>query len=167
MKWFLRWIPAAVLSVIIAVLLSFVSQMDLQYAKDLDQNDSQKTVFVQQHIQLSNHNLVDQLSGLSLNHSIRRVDWKGSILSVDLKIDQKSQKIDTYQDMFLLSHFAFSQTDNVNQLLIRIMDANSDEMLLALDGKRQQWDKAQAKQVFEKKLTVYDFLSDSFRIMQY
>ncbi|MBW4082837.1 hypothetical protein [Paenibacillus sp. S150] len=93
---------------------------------------------------LDNDNLVDRLEELPLSLSIDRVGWKGRVLSLDLKVtgnDPEPQEL--YQNMALAISFAFQETANVDQLLLRVVAEDkwldSRRLLLAGDIRRTEW----------------------------
>lgn len=93
---------------------------------------------------LGNDNLVDRLAELPLTLSIDRVGWKGKVLSLDLKVTaNNSEPQELYQNMALVISFAFQETSNVDQLLLRIVAEDqwldSRRLLLAGDIRRSEW----------------------------
>ncbi|WP_379129176.1 hypothetical protein [Paenibacillus sp. sgz500958] len=93
---------------------------------------------------LNENNLVDLLGALPFTLTIDNVGWNNSVLSLDLRVtsnDLEPQQI--YKDMALAISFAFQDTTNVNQLLLRIIAEDkwigSRRMLLAGDIRRTEW----------------------------
>ncbi|MNO24859.1 hypothetical protein D3C76_146880 [compost metagenome] len=93
---------------------------------------------------LGSGNLVDLLEELPLTLSIDRAGWKGNVLTLDLKVtgnDQEPQEL--YQNMARVISFAFQETVNVDQLLLRIVAEDkwldSRRLLLAGDIRRSEW----------------------------
>ncbi|USB34761.1 hypothetical protein [Paenibacillus sp. YPG26] len=95
-------------------------------------------------VDLRENNLVDELAGLPLSVRIAKVNLDQSILSVELKIGEKSyQPSVLYLDMAELIRFAFERTSNVSQLLIRLVAEDkwvgTKHLLLAADVRRGEW----------------------------
>ncbi|WP_310829328.1 hypothetical protein [Paenibacillus pedocola] len=93
---------------------------------------------------LANDNLVDVISKLPFSLDIDSVGWKNQILSLDLKVtgnDHEPQEL--YQNMALAVSFAFQDTENIDQLLLRIVAEDkwldSRRLLLAGDIRRKEW----------------------------
>lgn len=93
---------------------------------------------------LANDNLVDVLSKLPFSLAIDSVGWKTGVLSLDLKVTSNDHEPkELYQNMALAISFAFEDTENVDQLLLRIVAEDkwldSRRLLLAGDIRRQEW----------------------------
>ncbi|MHA6530909.1 hypothetical protein [Paenibacillus sp. BAC0078] len=93
---------------------------------------------------LGNDNLVDRLAELPLTLSIDRVGWKSQVLTLDLKLTANdSEPQELYQNMAMAISFAFQDTTNVDQLLLRIVAEDkwldSRRLLLAGDIRRSEW----------------------------
>ncbi|WNS44488.1 hypothetical protein [Paenibacillus sp. MMS20-IR301] len=95
-------------------------------------------------IQLRNDNLVDALGEIPFSLLIDRVGWENQVLSLDLKVtgnDHEPQEL--YRNMALAISFAFQETDNVNQLLLRVVAEDkwldTRRLLLAGDIRREEW----------------------------
>ncbi|MBB3109278.1 hypothetical protein FHS18_001330 [Paenibacillus phyllosphaerae] len=71
---------------------------------------------------LSNENLVDSIIGQQLKLPIRKAEWKQGVLSLDLAIDTRPDRIDIWMsDLERLLDLSFLQTVNVNRLLVRFV----------------------------------------------
>lgn len=136
------WIGAVILlSVTSVVLLPQVADLDLS----LQQKKGAVETFTGGHnTVLDNDNLVDVLGVLPLTLSIDSVGWENHVLSLDLKVsgnDHEPEEL--YQNMAQAISFAFQETTNVDQLLLRIvvMDKwlDSRRLLLAGDIRRNEW----------------------------
>lgn len=93
---------------------------------------------------LSEDNLVDVISGIPFTLTIDSAGWENGILSLDLKVtgnDHEPREL--YQNMALAISFAFQETENVEQLLLRIVAEDkwldSRRLLLAGDIRRGEW----------------------------
>ncbi|MDF9840328.1 MULTISPECIES: hypothetical protein [unclassified Paenibacillus] len=93
---------------------------------------------------LADENIVDTLSSLPLSLDIGSAGWKNGVLSLDLKVtgnDHEPEEL--YRNMALAVSFAFQETDNVDQLLLRIVAEDkwldSRRLLLAGDIRRTEW----------------------------
>ncbi|QAY66167.1 hypothetical protein [Paenibacillus protaetiae] len=84
---------------------------------------------------LTNTNMVDALIALQLNSRLSSVKWSNSVLSLELLVDSDpNEQTLWFQDMDKLVRFAFSQTDNVNRILLRYMDRTSESGRTLLFG---------------------------------
>ena len=93
---------------------------------------------------LGNDNLVDLLGEIPFSLVIDRVGWENHVLTLDLKVtgnDHEPQEL--YQNMALASAFAFQETGNVDQLLLRVVAEDkwldTRRLLLAGDIRRIEW----------------------------
>ncbi|QOS79901.1 hypothetical protein JNUCC31_02830 [Paenibacillus sp. JNUCC31] len=94
--------------------------------------------------QLSEENLVDVLSTLQLSTPIARVEWKQSILTLDLKVTGTGTSYtEIYANMAAVADLGFQSLDNVNQVLLRVMAEDEwlhkRHLLLAADFRRGEW----------------------------
>lgn len=102
-------------------------------------------VFAEQKpLALTEENLVDHLVQLDLHVRLSRAELAGSILSVDLKVnEQEFDKAELYRGMAEVISFALERTSNVDQLLLRIVAEDrwvgSKYLLLAADVRRGGW----------------------------
>ncbi|AIQ53660.1 hypothetical protein [Paenibacillus sp. FSL R7-0331] len=121
---------------------------------------------------LAEENIVDLVSSLPFSLVIGSVGWKNGVLSLDLKVtgnDHKPEEL--YRNMALAISFAFEDTDNVNQLLLRIVAEDkwldSRRLLLAGDIRRGEWS-LQLQQLLLKtgNKPMPDVLKKGFRISE-
>ncbi|MFD1774154.1 hypothetical protein [Paenibacillus rhizophilus] len=92
---------------------------------------------------LSNGNLVDAVGGLDLSLSIGSVDWEDGVLTLDLKVtDSSLQPKEVYADMAKTFYFAFRDTENVDQVMLRVIAEDkwlgTARLLLAADARRRE-----------------------------
>ncbi|ULO09305.1 hypothetical protein H1230_11325 [Paenibacillus sp. 19GGS1-52] len=116
---------------------------------DLDSSLQQERIAVEtftggHNTMLDNTNLVDVVGALPLSLPIDSVGWEDHVLSLDLLVtgnDHEPEEL--YQNMAQVISFAFQETANVNQLLLRIVAEDkwlgSRRLLLAGDIRRQEW----------------------------
>jgi hypothetical protein len=95
-------------------------------------------------IELSTDNLVDEMSRLLLPVKLSKVDLKQHILSVDMKITGDNFKPAlVYESLAELISFSMGQTNNVYQLLVRVVAEDpwtkNKYLLLAADIRKGQW----------------------------
>lgn len=95
-------------------------------------------------IELSSDNLVDEMSRLYLPVKLSKVDLRMHILSVDLKLTGDNFKPAlVYESLAELISFSMGQTNNVYQLLIRVVAEDpwtkNKYLLLAADIRKGQW----------------------------
>lgn len=97
-------------------------------------------------IELSTANLVDELSRLDLSVKLSKVDLSRNILSVDLKLTGDNFKPTfVYESLAELISFSMEQTNNVYQLLVRVVAEDpwtkNKYLLLAADIRKGEWPK--------------------------
>ncbi|MGF7050034.1 hypothetical protein J2T13_004557 [Paenibacillus sp. DS2015] len=114
------------------------------FQTSLEQQKATATFTPQSRVVLSPDNLVDELSSLPLTLPIVRVEWKSSILSLDLKVEGPERSVaDMYQNMAEALTFSFHNTPNVDQLLLRLVAEdrwlNTRYLLLAINVSRYEW----------------------------
>lgn len=92
---------------------------------------------------LTNANIVDALLGVGLRERLGRVEWRSSVLSLELLVPRYSGRPETwFGDVEKLISFAFVQLNNANRLLVRIVetDGNIKRLLAAVDVRAEdQW----------------------------
>ncbi|MDF2723287.1 MAG: hypothetical protein K0Q59_2962 [Paenibacillus sp.] len=92
-------------------------------------------------IALSDRNLVDLFARFPLQLGISHVEWNDAILSIDLKSYPGTMTESViYNDLFHIARLVFEGTNNVSQMLVRVMEPSSSgsgaQLLLAMDAKR-------------------------------
>lgn len=92
---------------------------------------------------LSNRNLVDAVGSLTLSLPIGSVDWEDGVLSLDLKVtDSSLQPKEVYAAMAKTFDFAFRNTENVDQVMLRVIAEDkwlgTARLLLAADARRRE-----------------------------
>lgn len=88
---------------------------------------------------LTDDNLVDALTNLSLHDRLVRVGWDHAILTVDLL---GVSPIDVWADMGRLIAFAYLEERNVKQLLIRVYVDRIEgarSLMLAAETRKSDW----------------------------
>jgi hypothetical protein len=93
---------------------------------------------------LNTDNLVDVLLELPLHADLGKVEWGLGILSIDLRyVDGKTTSETLFKDIYEVLRFGFYQTDNVEQVLLRVVDATERldrrPVMMALSAKRDDW----------------------------
>lgn len=121
---------------------------------------------------LDNDNLVDILNGIPFTLSIDSVDFDQSVLSLDLKVTGNNHEPrELYQNMAQAISFAFQDTGNVDQLLLRIVAEDkwldTRRLLLAGDIRRMEWSlQLQQKLEASGNDPLPDALKKGFRIRE-
>ncbi|MEK5027314.1 hypothetical protein [Paenibacillus sp. FSL M7-1046] len=121
---------------------------------------------------LDNDNLVDILNGIPFTLSIDSVDFEQSVLSLDLKVTGNNHEPqELYQNMAQAISFAFQDTENVDQLLLRIVAEDkwldTRRLLLAGDIRRMEWSlQLQQKLEASGNDPLPDALKKGFRIRE-
>ncbi|MBT2288594.1 hypothetical protein J7E73_05480 [Paenibacillus albidus] len=95
---------------------------------------------------LEDDNLVDALGAYPFTLAIGSAGWKNGVLSLDLKVTGNDHEpAELYRNMAGAISFAFEETDNVNQLLLRLVADDkwlgTRRLLLAADIRRGEWTK--------------------------
>ncbi|NIK67712.1 MULTISPECIES: hypothetical protein [unclassified Paenibacillus] len=86
---------------------------------------------------LTSRNLVDAIVSLQLTGRVGKVQWTQAVLTVEMRADDEKQTDRWYKDMEKLIRLSFTQTENVNRLLIRYVDAKAGgQLLFAADVRR-------------------------------
>jgi len=118
---------------------------------------------------LSDDNMVDLISTLPLQLSIKKVDWQQTVLSVDLIMPSAASGIErVYRDLYTLSEFGF-QTSNVRQVLVRVLEGRKEEasagfpLLVAMDARKANRSAAWKREGTGAQ-TLQDYLQSHYRI---
>lgn len=95
-------------------------------------------------ISLNTDNLVDEMSRLILSTKISKVELRQHTLSIDIKVtEQQFNAASVYESIAELIAFSMQRTDNVYQLLVRVVAEDpwtkSKYLLLAADVRKGQW----------------------------
>jgi len=87
---------------------------------------------------LTDDRLVDALTAFPLVNRPIKIGWDHGILAIDVRGDSAD---DLWRDMGALINYAYSDVDNVKQLLIRVFGANGDRkvLLLAAETRKSDW----------------------------
>ncbi|WP_340024447.1 hypothetical protein MHI24_04895 [Paenibacillus sp. FSL K6-1096] len=93
---------------------------------------------------LEDDNLVDALSSVPFSLAIDKAGWENGVLSLDLKVNSDHHEPkELYRNMALAVAFAIQETDNVDQLLLRVVAEDqwldTRRLLLAGDIRRSEW----------------------------
>ncbi len=166
MKIAFRLLLVAALSISLAMLLSWVPNLP-----DLDRHirGGEEAVTQQEPVKLTEENLVDHLVRMPFRQNLARVNWNGSRLAVDFRTDGKAYfPSEIFNDLFLLCQFGFSQTTNVAEITVRIIDRDRDEKreswLLALHASRSRWQVVEAEKVRRKEQEARVFMEKYFQV---
>ncbi|MEB3103829.1 hypothetical protein [Ferviditalea candida] len=137
MKWLVRLILTSIVSIGIAMFLSFLPQLEIDSSKVAEE------VFrLSGQYSLSDGNIVDFMQRLPLRLTIRKVDLSHSILSVDLSVSGEAGHADVYHDLYVLAGSGLLETRNVEQVMVRVLDTNaqgsgSGQLLIAMDARKE------------------------------
>ncbi|WP_379162320.1 hypothetical protein [Paenibacillus sp. sgz5001063] len=138
------WLIGTAVTVLISAATVLLLPQLATFEPSLHRKYGAVEVFSDEGVVLGNNNLVDLLEELPLTLSIDRVGLKGKVLSLDLKVTGNGPEPQViYQNMALAISFAFQETVNVDQLLLRIVAEDnwldSRRLLLAGDIRRGEW----------------------------
>lgn len=158
MRWFSRVILASFVSTGLALVLSmFTQSVDSEFAA----TSSAVTRITEQ-------NLVDYVSGIKLHSQLARVDWSEPTLALDLKWhDEEVLKPLLFDDYAHLIASAFIETDNVDQVLIRVVKVSrehegSPELIEWLKAERRQFKLQDYFDWLNQKITADTWIQTSF-----
>ena len=159
------------------LLLSAASTIMLPKLADLDsglmaEHGVIETFIGGRNTHLDEDNLVDQLGALPLKLSIDSAGWENNTLSLDLKITSNAPDPEAiYKDMAQTISFAFQDTPNVNELLLRVLVEDkwlgTRRLLLAGDIRRSDWSREVQHELESTGNTLLsDRIKMSFRISE-
>ncbi|RAP76392.1 hypothetical protein [Paenibacillus montanisoli] len=113
-----RLLYACAVTLVVAVLLSVLPLTDARMKQKGD-----VSVFHPVPVKrLTSDVIVDSMLGLQLQLDVKRVVWKGSVLSVDLSTAKYGNAVEEWMtDLQRLLEFAFVHTDNVTRVLVRFV----------------------------------------------
>lgn len=134
MNWFPRILIIMLLSVSVAFGLSFIARLDESVGVF-------RTVRAQP---VNESNIVDVVSGMQLHLRVRRVEVSHAIVSIDLLATKATANEDAMHDLYEIPGALFSASTNINQVLVRVMDAENEpgaggRLLVASDARREKW----------------------------
>lgn len=138
----MRWVTKILFASLISIGIAFGLSILPEWGMTALQENREVPVFKQNRtVSLSDQNLVDFFAILPLELSIRRVDWSNSILTLDLEVTQMDQTRETiFRDLFEIVQAGFLRTNNVKQVLIRVMNekesGDQGQLLLAMDASK-------------------------------
>lgn len=138
MKWSMRIVITLSISVVIAISLSKLPQMDSSSGLN-----SAYTWSSNRGGQLTEHNLADLLVQVPLQLRIRKVDLTTSRLSLDLSLPKNADTVAVYRDLYTIAQTMLVNTKNVEQVWVRVIDySNSTEptstqLVLAMVAQRE------------------------------
>ncbi|MEK8127406.1 hypothetical protein WMW72_05705 [Paenibacillus filicis] len=133
MKWIPRLLIMTLLSAAVAIGLSHVLKLD-----------ESATVFsMNKPVTVTEANIVDVVSRMPLHLRIRRVEVSRSYVSIDLVAVTTTESRDTLQDVYEIPKSLFAASTNINQVLVRVLDASRGQdsgaqLLVAADARRDQ-----------------------------
>ncbi|RAW18234.1 MULTISPECIES: hypothetical protein [Paenibacillus] len=135
-------VTASLLATVAAVLLLVAIQT--LHMRTWGGENVQPVSAAQHPVQLTEDNLVDVLSTMKLSTPIARVEWKQSILTLDLKVTGTSTSYtEIYGNMAAVADLGFRSLDNVEQVMLRVMAEDEwlhkRHLLLAADFRRGEW----------------------------
>ncbi|MEI7024556.1 hypothetical protein [Paenibacillus sp. y28] len=159
MSWFTRILLTMLASCGLAIGLTLVLQwsgLELNKGSELPVMRAVKTE------RIDEAGVVDLLTQVRLHADILRVDWRDSIISLDLAVNPaQSGKELIYEDLYNLVNHSFNRTANVKEVMVRVMERGSGAvkpssmtLLLSMDAQRRymgepdSWNEALTPEVF-------------------
>lgn len=135
MKWLTKIAATSLISVLVALGLSWVTMLD-----------ESSGVFQHQKAQpVSEENIVDVITKMPLHLRVRRVEITHAIVSVDLLATASSEHTDVVKDLYEIPTYLFASSTNINQVLVRVLDGSKEQasggtlLLVASDARREKW----------------------------
>ncbi len=164
MKWIARILAVLCISIGLAMLLSFLPQLDV-----LEQWQNRNLpVFNNTRLhQLSDQNLVDSITNIPLHLEISRVEWNNRDLSLDLStiIDEGHNAV-VFEDLRELIDFCLLETSNVKRVFIRILTTEEapeeKQLLIAAEARREDLTLQDLRKVKKDKPTAENYLNSEF-----
>lgn len=164
MKWIARIIIATCISISLAMLLSFLPQLDV-----LEQWQNRNiSVFNNTSLhQLSDVNMVDSLTNISLHLDVSRVEWNNHDLSLDLATTTTvGYNAVVFEDLRELIDFGLLETSNVKRVFIRILTTDEEsgrkQLLIAAEARRENLTLQDLRKLKKNKPTAQNYLNSEF-----
>ncbi|WP_427051962.1 hypothetical protein [Paenibacillus sp. TC-CSREp1] len=163
-------VTASMLTTIAAVILLVALQS--LHTRTWGGEKAEPVTATHQPVQLTNDNLVDVLRSLHMSTPIARVEWKQSILTIDLKVKgTDTTYTEIYESMAAVVDLSFRGLENVEQVLLRVMAEDEwmhkRHLLLAADIRRGEWPMYAIDMLRTWKSAVFsEELKDWFHLMQ-
>ncbi|HEY0828215.1 MAG TPA: hypothetical protein VGE40_08970 [Bacilli bacterium] len=164
MKWIVRIIAASCISIVLAMLLSFLPQLDV-----LEQWQNRNiSVFNNTKLpQLSNQNLVDHLINIPLHVHVSKVEWNNHDLSLDLSTPiNLGHHAVIFGDLRELIDFSLLETSNVKRVFIRLLATDEasgkKQLLIAAEARREDLTLKELRRVKKDKPTAENYLNSEF-----
>lgn len=132
-------ITACLMTAAVAMLLSLLPQWE----RINTMNEREIAAFKETlSSKLTDENLVDKLTQLPLQLSLRKVQLYDGVLSIDMAAPPNVTSSRVYNDLYELVKFSLGDHGNVRQLLIRIMESKdrqerNGQLLVALDARNE------------------------------
>lgn len=165
----LRSVALALTATIMVTLgLGFISEMNEK--KPALNSDVAAFTPVPRLISMNDRQLVDLLSDIPLQLRLSRAAWQDGKLTLDIKVAASIVHPEIiYQDMYELLRYSFTQTNNVNRLLLRfvILDERlkKKHVLLALDALKSETPPERLEQIKKSNPDIPQEVSEALRII--
>ena len=134
-----RWLTVSILSALIAVTLPIILTLTSPLA------DESMPTFQLQSQKMTDENMVDGLTKLSLRLSLAKVEWHEPLMTIDLHMNKQLDPEEIYRDILELASLGFHQRMNVDQMLIRVLEKPSfiqgstdEKLLMTVDARRDR-----------------------------
>jgi hypothetical protein len=172
MRWLMRLVLASFASMGIAVLLSFLPQLDYPNGSQHSNTDPghRASQFQLAEGRLTNENLVDYMASVHWFTALSKVEWSHSILSVDFEASPGIGKHQIFSDLYEVIRFGLEDAGNVRQILIRVLlpssvDGNGKLMLAVdVDGRRNSEIVSDLVKVRNHEMTSEQFIRSRFHV---
>lgn len=165
MKWIYQFLAASLLSVSIALGVSWLASGERPFFGGSGEfavlgRSAPKAV--------TDDNLVDFLIRLPLRLDISHVEFRQSILSLDLKISGTEDKEMIFRDLYEICRTGFAGTTNIQRVMIRVMDAGAErepaQLLIALDAQSKSMPSVDRRKENGQRAEIERYLREHFRL---
>ncbi|GIQ67547.1 hypothetical protein DUZ99_10780 [Xylanibacillus composti] len=142
-----RWIPLISSFALTVVLAAGLTLLDTSWNGNGKQDGGMNQRQAEQApgispLYLDSDNIVDVMTRTGLNGELARVQIKPQLLAVDVLLSAQTRREDMLLDFAELARLSFHHTENIHQLLVRVLttDQSGKELLLASwEAERSVW----------------------------
>ncbi|HZG77201.1 MAG TPA: hypothetical protein VEZ72_15225 [Paenibacillus sp.] len=167
MKAFIRIGTAAALAVGIALLISWIGELDESV---LSPGGEPMTVFSDHRTRpLTQETIVDELVDLNLAADIRRVSIGASLLEIDLTAASPTFDAAAVRaDIGAVASLALAKSDNVSRVFVRVLEpareGRSERLLLALSGAKSEFRETELQRLRDGEAMPDGWLEEKMRL---
>jgi len=165
MTAFVRLGSAVSIAIIIALLISWVGELDRSIVAP---SGAPAVVYSEHAVRtISEETVVDELSALSLVADIRRVTLRSSMLQVDLEVREGSAEPEAVlADVGELAKLALAESGNIARVFVRVLETNDrgEALLIALAGAKTEFREAELQRLRDGESMPAAWLTDKMQL---